>query len=825
MTRSAEELHAAGVRLANHGRHAAATRTLLAAQELTEDVNLRARIAGTLGYIKSRTGSPVEGEQMCIAAMAQPGIDARTYALLAGQLGALAEQAGRYDDSERWLTQGIEALGEDSEELANLLVNRSLVDMHRLRLTSAARDAARASRIFASLGRPIDEAQSLHNEGYLALLRGDLIAAMRDMSSARATLVDVSPVFAAVCDVDRAEVLRDAGHTVEAERTLAQAATVFGRQRMPQSRAEAEFHLARSLLAHDPLRARPVATRAARRFRSLGSDAWASRAEAVRMRADLSGGQLTRTGAHVPGPRRLPGGDDVDRAAAQLERFGFAGEAAALRMTHELWRARRGAVGDGRGRVTRVPPAASMEVRLLAHEVRATRAFARGRHPEARRHAAAGLDELAAWLSDFGSLDLQTSAVMQGIGLIRLGLESAIRSRRPELVFEWSEWARHMGSQVIPLRPPPDAELAEDLAELRMLRSEGGEWQSDPRARRLRERVRERQWSTTGSAAVQPRASLDEVRGALDAETALLSYVFDGESLAVLVVTSRVVTLLPLPGWPGIRTAISGLRADLDMAAAVRGRMGEVVRQSLTARLTALSHALVDHAVGVAGVRRYVITVPGVLGGIPWSMLPGLRGGAVTIAASASRWVRSRQPARVSSPGAVGFAVGPGVDRGVEEVALAAAAWRRATVAEHATVDDVTSLAGRVDVLHIAAHGRHAADNPMFSGLELADGALFGYDIDRMPRVPSTVILSACEAGRSSVRWGEEAVGMTRAWLHAGARCVISSSVVVADDDACELLGAVHRGLARGAPPAEALAAASDRTGIIAPFQAHGAGF
>ena len=50
-------------------------------------------------------------------------------------------------------------------------------------------------------------------------------------------------------------------------------------------------------------------------------------------------------------------------------------------------------------------------------------------------------------------------------------------------------------------------------------------------------------------------------------------------------------------------------------------------------------------------------------------------------------------------------------------------------------------------MLHIAAHGRHASDNPMFSGLELADGALFGYDIDRMPRVPSTVVLSACEVG------------------------------------------------------------------------------
>ena len=142
-----------------------------------------------------------------------------------------------------------------------------------------------------------------------------------------------------------------------------------------------------------------------------------------------------------------------------------------------------------------------------------------------------------------------------------------------------------------------------------------------------------------------------------------------------------------------------------------------------------------------------------------------------------------------------------------------------------ATIAGTTRLASQVDLLHIAAHGRHAVDNPMFSGLELADGTLFGYDIDLMPDVPRTVVLSACEVGRSSVRWGEEAIGMTRIWLHAGTRCVIAAPVIVADDVACELLGAMHEALAAGEAPAEALAAASARTGIVAPFQSHGAGF
>jgi uncharacterized membrane protein (Fun14 family) len=52
----------------------------------------------------------------------------------------------------------------------------------------------------------------------------------------------------------------------------------------------------------------------------------------------------------------------------------------------------------------------------------------------------------------------------------------------------------------------------------------------------------------------------------------------------------------------------------------------------------------------------------------------------------------------------------------------------------------------------------------------------------------------------------------------------VAAPVVVADDVACELLGAVHDQLAAGVAPAVALAAASESTGLKAPFQCHGSG-
>ena len=79
------------------------------------------------------------------------------------------------------------------------------------------------------------------------------------------------------------------------------------------------------------------------------------------------------------------------------------------------------------------------------------------------------------------------------------------------------------------------------------------------------------------------------------------------------------------------------------------------------------------------------------------------------------------------------------------------------------------------------------------------------------------MVLSACEVGRSSVRWGEETIGMTVAWLHAGARCVIASPALVNDDAACEVLSSTHASLARGADPSDALASAVSQAAADAP--------
>ncbi|WP_345752457.1 CHAT domain-containing protein [Microbacterium rhizophilus] len=830
MRLTADDLHARGVALSNRGRLTAARRALRAAGERATSPEERARIAGTLAYVLTRTGHPDEAERICREALGdQEGavvLSQATAAVLHGQLGALAVERGDFDGALAWLELATSA-ETDLVRSGNMLMNRSVALMRLQRLAEARADLDAAADRFAAAGEPNSRALSVHNAGYVALLEGDLVTALERMSEAR-PLAASSPVNAAICDQDRAEVLREAGQVLEAESTLESVARSFGAAHMPQSRAEAEFHLARSLITHDLGRAAEVATAAARRFRALGSTAWAARADGLRLRALLS---MSDAG------RRRPSAEQVQQAIAALERAGFASEARLLRLTTLIARARRGEIDRGG---IRMRPDDPQPVRLLVHEARAVQATARGRDADTRRHAAAGLESLAAWQRSFGALDVASSVAMHGNGLMFEGLSAAIRSGRPEVLFEWSERARHFAHQVMPVRPPRDPQHAADLAQLRLLREETGvSWERDPRVRELRERVRERQWATAGGAATIPRVGLETLRAGLESDTAMLTFVYSRGVMVCLVVPAVGAPRVIHTDWATASAQLPGLRADLDVLAAMgNGPMAHVVRRALESRLAALSHALVEDGLRAAGdPRRVLITAPGILAGLPWTMLPAMRGRSMTLARSASRWIAARTRDRRGHT--AGFAVGPDVARGAEEAQSAAFAWEVAghaadplagrvpTVLQgsEARVSAVTAMAEEVDVLHLVAHGRHAIDSPMLSGLSLADGTLFGYDIDLIDSPPKTVVLSACELGRSSVRWGAEAMSMAHGWLHAGAVCVIAAPVTVADDVAAELLAGLHSGLAAGLAPADALSLASQETGLVAPFLCHGSGF
>ncbi|MEV6846312.1 CHAT domain-containing protein [Actinoplanes sp. NPDC051411] len=185
------------------------------------------------------------------------------------------------------------------------------------------------------------------------------------------------------------------------------------------------------------------------------------------------------------------------------------------------------------------------------------------------------------------------------------------------------------------------------------------------------------------------------------------------------------------------------------------------------------------------------------------------------MAPSATAWLARR--GRRRGDGRTVLVAGPGNQRGPSEVRAIAGRRPGATVLTGAGATPAATLAA-IDgaaVAHLATHGRHEAQNALFSSLELHGGPVLGYDLQRLEEPPELVVLAGCELGLSEVRPGDESFGMASALLAAGTATVIASVCRVADEAASEAMVGLHRRLAAGRTPAEALAQAAAGTGFV----------
>jgi tetratricopeptide (TPR) repeat protein len=118
-----------------------------------------------------------------------------------------------------------------------------------------------------------------------------------------------------------------------------------------------------------------------------------------------------------------------------------------------------------------------------------------------------------------------------------------------------------------------------------------------------------------------------------------------------------------------------------------------------------------------------------------------------------------------------------------------------------ATATAVKQALTTADVLHFACHGLLNADYPMKSALALApddqsDGRLTASEICSYPVKAGLVVLSACESGSGGMSTGwVELVGMSRAWLLAGAPSVVVSLWKLDDRATSELMAEFYKNL------------------------------
>ncbi|MET7401576.1 CHAT domain-containing protein, partial [Dactylosporangium sp. NPDC005572] len=385
---------------------------------------------------------------------------------------------------------------------------------------------------------------------------------------------------------------------------------------------------------------------------------------------------------------------------------------------------------------------------------------------------------------------------------------------------------------------------------------------ADPRLRsrcaRLEQQVRQRSWYTPGPAHTTAPASLGALRARLaEADATFVAHLITGDRLVALVVTGRREALLDLGDAAPVLEAHRRLRHDLDALAldTLPEPVRATVRAASRSALARLDRMLWAPLAGAVAAGPLLLAPSAPLAPMPWSLLPALRGRPVAVVPSVTAWLAARTGPALPPAPVVALAAGPGVARAGEELKLLADVWSlgaaaadlakpggatagtaaaglavrggtaagggAADLAERggtavgggavnvaATTAEVRDAAGRADVLHVAAHGTHEPDNPLFSHLDLADGPLFGYDLERLPRLPAHVVLSACELGLAGARPGDETLGMTVAMLHSGARSVVAGVALLSDAVACRIAPAHHAGLRHGLPPAAALAEA-----------------
>ena len=522
------------------------------------------------------------------------------------------------------------------------------------------------------------------------------------------------------------------------------------------------------------------------------------------------------------------------RAIRSLEAAGWGVEALDARLI-----AGRAALELGRPRLARrqlelaagarnAALARPVGVRTRAWQAAALLRLSRGDRRGAGAAVAAGLRALEAHRVTLGATELRAHASGHGEELATLGLRLALESGSAARVLAAAERRRAAGLLLRPARAPDDAELAAELAELRRvsaaLDASLREGRPDPALTRrltaLEGSVRRRALRAHGAGAVAGAAVADRVPSlaALSAALAggaLVEFLaLDGRLHAVALARGRA-TLHALGAAADADREVASLRLGLRSlataapASRAAGAMGGVCT-TVAARLDTL---LLEPLRARIGDRPLAIIPTGELHALPWSMLPSLVHRPVAVAPSLRLWYRAVHRVPPPTAPAPVLVAGPRLPAATAEVEALRARHpgARTLTGDAARVAEVAAALDGADSAHVAAHGRFRDDNPLFCSLELADGALTVYDLERLRRAPRRLVLSSCESGLSAVHAGDELMGFTAAVFALGTATVIAAVVPVPDEAAAGLMLALDDELHAGSGPALALVRARGR--------------
>ncbi len=806
----------------------------------------------SLALVLAEAGRPAPALREIDAAA--PALDGLPAARLQMQRALILDRLNRFTEAMEGYTTALAAFRRAGDGLwqARALTNRGVLHAYRGHVRNAEADLRAAEQLYREQGQELAVAQVQHNLGFVLAREGDIPGALRWYD--RADEYFARTTRPAIALMDRGELLLHARLLPEARAAAEAALQAAIASRMRLFEAQARLMLAETALAGgDADTALVQARRARRAFVRQGRPAWAalarylalragggtSRAQQLRQAREVAA-QLAATGWMAPAldarlyaaRLTLPGPSTVDRRHAT----GSSPEVVDWRV-RELRQVRS---AGRRG------PA---ELRARAWHAEALLREAAGDLAGARRALLAGIRVVEQYRAALGATELRALAGGYAIELAGTGLRLAARGKRVRALLWWAERCRAAALRMPAIRPPDEASLAADLAELRRVVAEleqaaggsGGDEHAPRRPalqreqRALEERIRRRSWHTSGGGpGVGGGVLMDRLPARLGART-LVELVDVEGMLHAVVVRGGAVSGQALGPTAEAAQELEALRFSLRRIVRAHGDRAARAAVAGTAREAAqrLDALIFGRLRRRLGEDELVLVPVGALHATPWALLPTCRARPVAVAPSASAWLAAEGAGR-KRPDRPVLVAGPGLAHAETEVRQLAGTLGSAEllVGEQARAEAVLTALDGAGIAHIAAHGRFRADNPMFSYLRLADGPLTVYDLERLPSAPSTVVLSACNAGLSTVHPGEELMGLTAALLGLGTATVLGSVLPAQDAATRDLMVETHRLLAAGAGPAQALASAQaamgdgldERTATAAAFVCFGAG-
>ena len=791
---------AAGIVLRDRGEVRPAIGELRAALRLARRIRRPDRLAdvqATLGAALVMDGRTTQGlaALTAAAASAEGPVRARVLMRRAYVLTMLGRHAEALEDL-RTSLRGLRRTGDQVWE-ARALNNRADVHLALGAVARAERDLGAARVLFRSTGQQLEEVRALHNSGLVAFRKGDMPATLALLDEAAARYAELG-VDQPELAIDRCLALLAAGLTEDAEDAVRTA--LEERPVQPTRRAELQLMLATAALANgDANRALQNAQAAHRLFVRQQRSWWELQAElaCVRARFALSPRGRSQLESAVSVGVRLAEARS-DEAPLALILAGRLAAAEGLDSWPELF----AAAAQYRDRGPALRRATGWLARAISCE---TAGNARGALIACSR----GLQALDEHQATLGSTELRALATAHGRELAEIALRTASR-RGARSLFWWSERWRATALALPPVRTPDDVLLSSDLAALRdtvrrleQSRQDGAPSRALERERsRLERSIRGGRLHTSGGGEAAPPVDLHRILRTLDDTTLVELVAVDGTLRAVVVSRGRVrgFTVGPLED---AQRVVEQARFTLRRAA--HGR--PTTLGPLGARLQTV--LLGPAASALRGDGPLVVCPPGRLQATPWALLPAMAGRPFSVTPSAAAWVRAREGRTGQRPDVV-LIGGPGLPAGGRELLGLAQQRPGAVVLEggSATVEQSLEAMSGASLVHIVAHGHFRRDNPMFSCVELADGALTVHDLERAKTAPRHLILSACDSGVMAPVGADELIGLSAALLSLGTSGVVSSVTEVNDAATCTFMVDLHDALLRTTSVAEAVLAA-----------------